>query len=67
MNKLDKERGFIGTVFLIIIGLAALKYFFNWSIFDAINSEQGRGTLLYLKEILNYLKGLVLSIWSYIH
>ncbi|MBI2086578.1 MAG: hypothetical protein HYT69_00140 [Candidatus Zambryskibacteria bacterium] len=60
------NRGFIGTIFLIIIGLAALKYFLNWSIFDALDSEQGRATLEYLKKLFNYLKELTLSLWSYL-
>ena len=66
MNKLNKEKGFIGTLLLIILGLAALKYFFNWSIFDALNSEQGRATAAYLKELFVYLKNFSLYIWSYI-
>ena len=59
MNKFNKERGFIGTIFLIIIGLALLKYFFNWSIFDAAASEEGRGTISYVRDILN-------TLWSYL-
>ena len=55
MNKFNKERGFIGTIFLIIIGFAALKYFFNWSIFDAAASEEGRGTVSYIRQILDFL------------
>lgn len=60
MNKLNKEEsGFIGTIFLIIVGLALLKYFFNWSIFDWIESEQGRETLNYIREVGR-------TVWSYI-
>lgn len=53
------QKGFIGTLLLIIIALAALKYFFNWSIFDAAASEEGQGTIRYIREVLN-------TIWSYI-
>lgn len=54
-----KQRGFIGILVLIIIALAALKYFFNWSIFDAAASEEGRGTISYIRDILD-------TIWSYL-
>ncbi len=53
------NRGFIGFFILIIIALAALKYFLDWSIFDAADSEQGRNTIEYIKNILNIC-------WSYI-
>lgn len=44
---------------LIIVALALLKYFFNWSIFDAAGSENGKGTISYIRDILNLL-------WSYL-
>ena len=47
------------TLVLIIAALALLKYFFNWSIFDAAASEQGRTTISYIRDVLN-------TIWSYI-
>ena len=53
------NRGFIGLLILIIIALAALKYFLDRSIFDAADSEQGRNTIEYIKNILNIS-------WSYI-
>ena len=59
MNKFNKERGFISTIVLIIIGLAALKYFLNWDIFDAASSEQGQGTIGYVRNIIN-------TVWAYI-
>ncbi len=53
-----KDKGFIGWLILIIIALALLKYFLNWSIFDAAASEQGRNTINYIKDVLNF-------VWSY--
>jgi hypothetical protein len=44
---------------MLIVALALLKYFFNWSIFDAAASEQGRGTIKYIRDVLNL-------VWSYI-
>lgn len=44
---------------LAIIALALLKYFFNWSIFDAAASEEGRSTINYIRDVLNFL-------WSYL-
>ncbi len=58
-NKLNKEEGFIETIILIIVGLALLKYFLNWDIFDAAASEQGRSTIGYVRDIIN-------AVWSYI-
>jgi len=52
---MEKNKGFIGKLLLIIIGLALLKYFFDWSIFDAIESERGRTTIAYIKNILTYI------------
>lgn len=46
-------------IVLIILSLAALKYFLNWDIFDAAASEQGRSTITYIRDIVN-------GIWSYI-
>jgi hypothetical protein len=53
------EKGFITTLLIIIIALAALKYFFNWSIFDAAASEEGRGTISYIRDVLNRVWSLV--------
>ncbi len=53
------KGGFIGILILIIIALALLKYFFNWSIFDAAASEEGRGTIGYIRDIFN-------TVWSYL-
>ena len=49
----------IRTVLIIIIVLAALKYFLNWDIFDAASSAQGQGTIAYIRDIVN-------TVWSYI-
>ena len=54
-----KERGFIGKIVLILIALALLKYFLNWDIFDAASSDQGKSTILYVRDLINL-------IWSYI-
>jgi hypothetical protein len=54
-----QQKGFISWLILIIIALALLKYFFDWSIFDAASSEQGKSTISYIREVLNV-------IWSYI-
>lgn len=56
---MKKDNGFIGILLLIIVGLTLAKYFFNWSIFDAAASEQGRGTIIYIRDVLN-------TAWSYI-
>jgi len=52
---MGKNRGFIWRLILIIIGLALLKYFFDWSIFDAIESERGKEVVAYIKNIITYI------------
>lgn len=56
---MKKDKGFISIIIVIILGLAALKYFFNWSIFDAAASPEGQGTIGYIRDILN-------TLWRYI-
>jgi hypothetical protein len=55
----ETDRGFIKWIALAIIALALLKYFLNWSVFDAAESDQGKSTIGYTRDILNL-------IWSYI-
>ena len=63
-----KDKGFISWLILIIIALALLKYFLNWSIFDAIESERGRETVSYIRDIFNitwsYVRVPVLFVWQ---
>lgn len=54
-----QERGFIGLIILLIIGLVLLKYFLNWSVFDAAASPQGQQTVSYTHELLS-------TVWSYV-
>ncbi len=62
------NRGFIGWLILIIIALALAKYFFDWSIFDAINSENGRETIEYMKNVIdvswNWIKTNVMALYG---
>lgn len=62
-----KDRGFVGIIVLIIIALVALKYFFDFSIFEFLGSEEGQSALDYTKDILAWLKSVVLAAWAYIH
>lgn len=54
-----KNGGFVSLIIMIIIALAAAKYFFGWSIFSALSSEEGQGTVSYLRDIWNV-------VWGYI-
>jgi hypothetical protein len=58
-DNLKFQGGFIGYIILIVAALALLKYFFDWSIFDALTSEQG-------KDTISYIRGLLDLIWSYL-
>lgn len=55
----DGQKGFIRTILLVILGLAALKYFLNWDIFDAAASDQGQSTIGYIRDIVN-------TVWAYV-
>ena len=57
---MKKDQGLIGYIILIIIGLALLKYFFNWSIFEAAATPQGQETVSYTHQVIN-------TIWSHLN
>ncbi|MEK7461696.1 MAG: hypothetical protein AAB586_01355 [Patescibacteria group bacterium] len=67
---MPRNKGFVSWLILIIIALALLKYFLNWSIIDVANSEQGKNTINYVKDVLNivwfYIKPAVMFIWRMI-
>jgi hypothetical protein len=58
-RRVQKEGGLIGMLVLIIIALALLKYFLDWSVFEAAGTPQGHETLSYTKEIIQ-------TVWSYL-
>ncbi len=64
---MGKERGFVGLILVILIALVLLKYFFDWSVFEAAETEEGKSALSYLTDLLYWLRGLVVSAWNYIH
>ena len=55
----NKQSGLIGIIILIIIALAFLKYFFNWSIFEALSTPKGKETAEYIHHVVEVL-------WSYL-
>jgi len=63
-----RQKGFIGKLLLIVIALVLLKYLFNWSIFDAASSEQGKNTVSYIRDVLttawSYIKTPLLPLWQ---
>ena len=59
MKDQEKSKGFVKLIILALIALLLLKYFLNWDIFDAANSEQGKSAMGYMRDIINL-------IWSYI-
>ncbi len=68
MNQQERvgERGFIEIILIVILALAALKYFFDFSIFEFLGSEEGKGILDYVKEIILWIKETVIALWNYI-
>lgn len=65
---MNKDKGFVSLIIIIIVALALVNYFWGWSIFDAASSEKGSATLNYVKELLttiwSYLKAPVAWIWA---
>jgi hypothetical protein len=54
-----EEKGFIGIIILVVIGLVLLKYFYDWSVFEAAATPQGQETISYTRQVIN-------TIWGYI-
>ena len=65
---MKRNRGFVGNLILLVIALALAYYFFDWSIFDAAESEKGRDTIDYIRNVLtalySYIKTPVLFVWN---
>lgn len=59
MKNQDTGGGFINIIILVLVALIALKFFLNWDVFDAAETEQGKSTILYIRDIFNL-------VWSYI-
>ena len=53
------NKGFISLIILIIIGLALLKYFMNWDVFNAAASDQGINTIRYTRDVINYVWNII--------
>ncbi|MBX4195472.1 hypothetical protein KW796_00745 [Candidatus Parcubacteria bacterium] len=62
------NRGFIGTIVLIIVALALAKYFLNFDVFSAAETPQGQSTVGYVKSIIDtvwhYISGPAVFVWS---
>jgi hypothetical protein len=63
-----RDRGFIGIIILVVIALVLLKWFYDWSIFDAAATPHGQDTIGYGQKVINtiwsWISGPVLFIWS---
>src|SRR4051812_7548774 len=67
---MNRERGFVGIILLVIIGLILLKFYANFDVFSAADSGRGQETIGYtaqlLKTIWSYISTPVTFIWSQI-
>jgi hypothetical protein len=65
---MKRERGFIGLLIVLIVGLIFAKYLFNWSIFSAAASPQGQETVSYTHQIFStvwgYISAPIIFVWS---
>jgi hypothetical protein len=63
-----KQDGFIAFILIFIIALALLKYFFDWSIFEASATPQGQETVSYTRNLIDtiwhYLQAPIAWIWN---
>jgi len=55
--KKQEQKGFIGTIITLVVALALLKYFFDFSIIDFIKSPK-------VIEVLEYIKKAISIIWN---
>lgn len=52
MNRNIDSKGFIGTIVIVVIGLALLKYFFDWNIIEFLKSPKVIETFYYIKKFI---------------
>lgn len=58
-RRFSKDGGLIGMIVLIVVALALLKYFLDWSVFEAASTPQGHETVSYTGQVIE-------TIWSYL-
>jgi hypothetical protein len=56
---MNRSRGFIGLLLMIIAALALANYYFDWSVFEFAKTEKGR-------EVVDYTRDLIALVWSYL-
>lgn len=54
---MEKNRGFIGRIILLIIAVIALKYFLNFDIIEWLKSPEVQAVLM---PIINFFKNIYL-------
>ena len=52
LGNMKENPGFIGILTLGVGVLALLFYFLDWSIFDVVESDKGRATVIYVRDVL---------------
>lgn len=57
MNQANKQKGFIRTIILVVVALFALKFFFNISVKDILDSN-------IFKSIWSIIKSLLSLLWQ---
>lgn len=55
MNQNNKQKGFIKTIILVVVALFALKFFFNISLKDILDSSLFKSIWSIVKSILSLL------------
>ena len=65
-NKINRSRGFIKSVILIIIALVLLKYFFDISFKDILNTQVVRDIWAIIKSLFQTLWKLALMLFDFL-
>jgi hypothetical protein len=69
MKEVTGKRGFIGAIVLIVLALAALKFFFHFNIVDFLKSPDVVSFFSYIKKFFHiiwfkYIGGVFWYIWN---
>ncbi len=69
MKTSKGSQGFIGTIVLIVLALAGLKFFFNFNVLDFFRSPGFVSVISYIKEFFEiiwfkYIGGAFWYIWN---
>jgi hypothetical protein len=57
MKYKNSNKGFIGTIIIVVIALAVSKYFFNFNVIEFFTSPK-------VTEVFNYIRKFLEIVWT---